>query len=199
MRTVKTAISVLICMLVFKLLFSLSQSIPTGETQGYVLLRFLLERENPIFACIAAIIVMQTTFQGSVELGTSRIWGTAIGAYFGLAFLWLDSNVKDREYNIIFAVVGVVAVIFFCNLIKKNDSISIALVTFLIIMITLEQVEPYLYAANRIIDTTIGIAISLFVNYAIRIPHKKAAAISIDTVGTEPAPGAEEKCDDDNK
>lgn len=182
MRTIKTSIAVLLCMLIFKLLFVLSGYIPNDETPTNIVLNFLLERENPIFACIAAIVVMQTTFKDSVELSSSRIWGTAIGAYFGLAFLWIDSNVLNRKLNILFTFIGVIAIIFFCNLIKKSYSISIALVTFLIIMITVDQVEPYLYAANRIIDTAIGICISLLVNYFVRIPHKKKASISIDTV-----------------
>ena len=171
MRTIKTSIAVLLCMLIFKLLFVLSGYIPNDETPTNIVLNFLLERENPIFACIAAIVVMQTTFKDSVELSSSRIWGTAIGAYFGLAFLWIDSNVLNRKLNILFTFIGVIAIIFFCNLIKKSYSISIALVTFLIIMITVDQVEPYLYAANRIIDTAIGICISLLVNYFVRIPH----------------------------
>jgi uncharacterized membrane protein YgaE (UPF0421/DUF939 family) len=183
-------------MLVFKLLFILSGHIPNDESHTYVILRFLLERENPIFACIAAIIVMQTTFKGSVELSTSRIWGTAIGAYFGLAFLWLDSSVLNRKLNILFTVVGVIAVIFFCNLIKKNDSIAIALVTFLIIMITIDQVEPYLYAANRIIDTAIGIAISLLVNYLIRNPKQKADSICIEAAGIDAGMSSIERKDE---
>lgn len=198
MRTIKTSIAVLLCMLIFKLLFVLSGHIPNDETQTNIVLNFLLERENPIFACIAAIVVMQTTFKDSVELSSSRIWGTAIGAYFGLAFLWIDSNVLNRKLNILFTFIGVIAIIFFCNLIKKSYSISIALVTFLIIMITVDQVEPYLYAANRIIDTAIGICISLLVNYFVRIPHKKKASISIDTVvADEGTQGTEQE--DENK
>jgi uncharacterized membrane protein YgaE (UPF0421/DUF939 family) len=198
MRTIKTSIAVLLCMLIFKLLLILSGHIPNDETQTNIVLNFLLERENPIFACIAAIVVMQTTFKDSVELSSSRIWGTAIGAYFGLAFLWIDSNVLNRKLNILFTFIGVIAIIFFCNLIKKSYSISIALVTFLIIMITVDQVEPYLYAANRIIDTAIGICISLLVNYFVRIPHKKKASISIDTVvADEGTQGTEQE--DENK
>lgn len=198
MRTIKTSIAVLLCMLIFKLLFVLSGYIPNDETPTNIVLNFLLERENPIFACIAAIVVMQTTFKDSVELSSSRIWGTAIGAYFGLAFLWIDSNVLNRKLNILFTFIGVIAIIFFCNLIKKSYSISIALVTFLIIMITVDQVEPYLYAANRIIDTAIGICISLLVNYFVRIPHKKKASISIDTVvADEGTQGTEQE--DENK
>lgn len=198
MRTIKTSIAVLLCMLIFKLLFVLSGYIPNDETPTNIVLNFLLERENPIFACIAAIVVMQTTFKDSVELSSSRIWGTAIGAYFGLAFLWIDSNVLNRKLNILFTFIGVIAIISFCNLIKKSYSISIALVTFLIIMITVDQVEPYLYAANRIIDTAIGICISLLVNYFVRIPHKKKASISIDTVvADEGTQGTEQE--DENK
>jgi uncharacterized membrane protein YgaE (UPF0421/DUF939 family) len=65
-------------------------------------------------------------------------------------------------------------------------------------MITVDQVEPYLYAANRIIDTAIGICISLLVNYFVRIPHKKKASISIDTVvADEGTQGTEQE--DENK
>lgn len=175
-RTIKTAIVVLLCMLLFSVMTSISQRIP--ESWPWVprgLLSFLLYRPNPIFACIAGVVAMQPRVEDSRRMGRSRVLGTAIGGILGLAFLLLDSAVLGRRLNTLFATVGVVVVIYCCLLLKQNRSIAIAVVTFLIIMITLNEDFPYLYAIHRMIDTTIGVGVSLLVNALLWKPNDDSA------------------------
>ena len=173
MRTVKTAVAVLLCMIIFPLLTLAAKHIPHQSAPIVSIIRFLLNRDSPIFACIASIIVMQSTVESSLKLGTSRIKGTVIGGVFGLAFLYLDTLVLERSLNILFVIVGIVVIICFFNVINSPESTAIGLVTFLIIMITTSYDDPFLYAVNRIIDTAIGVVVSVGVNFALGKPGRK--------------------------
>lgn len=172
-KAIKTSAAVLFCLLLYKALFLLSQTVPVDSSSFNMVLRFLLERENALFACVATVITMHTVFEGSIEAGMSRIWGAAIGAYFGLFLLWIDLIVLARELNILFTLLGVVSIVILCRLIKKNRCEVVALVIFLTIMLTVDQSEPFLYAAGTVIDVSVGICIALIVNALIHKPQKK--------------------------
>ncbi|MBQ2775793.1 MAG: FUSC family protein [Clostridia bacterium] len=181
MRTVKTGVAVLLCMIIFPLLTLAAQQIPEDSMPIVRALRFLINRDSPIFACIASVIVMQSTVESSLKLGTSRVKGTIFGGLFGLLFLYIDTLVPHRGLNILLVTVGIVFIICFFNVIRSPQSTAIGLVTFLIIMITTDYDDPFLYAVNRIIDTAIGVAVSVGVNYALRKPklrkNKKPAEV----------------------
>lgn len=170
-RTMKTALSVLLCLLFFRAITMLSYLLPESGSWIAQFLQFLLYRPNPIFACIAAVIAMQSTVGASLQLGGSRVIGTGVGAVLGLLFLWLDTSLLERHLNILLSAVGIVLVVNVCLLFKRPLSVSIGCVTFLIIMVTLEEQFPYLYAINRLIDTAIGISLSVAVNILVHRPN----------------------------
>jgi len=172
MRTKKTVLSVTICILIFSGLTELARFVPPQDSFVYDLLRFLLERPSPIFACIAAVIAMQSTVENSLALGNSRIIGTAIGGAVGLLLLWLDSLLLARRFHILFVALGMILVVQSCLLLRRKLSVPIGLVTFLVIMLTLQENNPYLYAVNRILDTTMGIGVSLAVNLIVSPPKQ---------------------------
>lgn len=173
MRNIKTAVSVLLCLVVY-LLFPLLAEI-TNEFDGrfFELLTFIVNRQDPMFACIAAVVVMQSTVADSVSSGKSRIYGTAIGAAAGLLFLLINLSVPVRWLNILLIAIGVVFLIYVCNLLKLQNAVSISVITFLVILISIGQKSPFTYAVNRLLDTGIGIVISIFVNRYLNFPIKK--------------------------
>lgn len=173
MRNIKTAVSVLLCLVVY-VLFPLLAEI-TNEFDGkfFELLTFIVNRQDPMFACIAAVVVMQSTVADSVSSGKSRIYGTAIGAAAGLLFLLINLSVPVRLLNILLIAVGVVFLIYVCNLLKLQNAVSISVITFLVILISIGQKSPITYAINRLLDTGIGIVISIFVNRYLNFPFKK--------------------------
>lgn|GEM_PF-4222635 len=177
LRIYKTALSVLACMLLLQLFTYLSTLLPESQHFFFRFLHFLLYRPDPIFACIAAVIVMQPTVEYSLQQSSHRIFGTAVGGAFGLLFLWLDFLLWHRRFNLLVVVAGVIAVIYFCLLIRSSMSVSIAVVTFLIILLTLNEEFPYRYALHRIVDTVAGIGISLGVNLLIRKPKGKGPPV----------------------
>lgn len=176
MRNIKTAVSVLLCLVVY-VLFPLLAEI-TNEFDGkfFELLTFIVNRQDPMFACIAAVVVMQSTVADSVSSGKSRIYGTALGAAAGLLFLLINLSVPVHLLNILLIAIGVVFLIYVCNLLKLQNAVSISVITFLVILISIGQKSPILYAVNRLLDTGIGIVISIFVNRYLNFPLKKEKA-----------------------
>jgi uncharacterized membrane protein YgaE (UPF0421/DUF939 family) len=62
---------------------------------------------------------------------------------------------------------GVLIVIYFCNLFKKSGASVISSIVFLAIVIGVSEKSPFLYALDRMMDTFIGIIIALLVNIGI--------------------------------
>lgn len=176
MRNIKTAVSVLLCLVVY-VLFPLLAEI-TNEFDGkfFELLTFIVNRQDPMFACIAAVVVMQSTVADSVSSGKSRIYGTALGAAAGLLFLLINLSVPVHLLNILLIAIGVVFLIYVCNLLKLQNAVSISVITFLVILISIGQKSPILYAVNRLLDTGIGIVISIFVNRYLNFTFRKEKA-----------------------
>lgn len=143
MRNIKTAISVFICLILSK----------------------LFNIQYPFYAAIAAIISMQSSITDSLKAGKSRMLGTFIGAVVGLLFALIKPG------SIILTSIGIIIVIYICNLLKWRDSISIAGVVFLAIMMNLSKGSPLLYSVNRLADTFLGIIVAMTVNYFI-VPPK---------------------------
>jgi uncharacterized membrane protein YgaE (UPF0421/DUF939 family) len=125
----------------------------------------LLKTEYPFYTAIAAIISMQNSLVGSFRVGKNRMLGTTVGASVGLIFLLISPG------NIILSGVGIVVVIYICDLLDWNKAINIACVVFCIIMTNLSGKNPFIYSFSRILDTFIGIIIAVVINYIIKPPN----------------------------
>lgn len=62
---------------------------------------------------------------------------------------------------------GILIVIYLCNLFNKSDASVISSIVFLAIVIGVSEKPPFLYALDRMMDTFIGIIIALLVNIGI--------------------------------
>lgn len=142
MRNIKTAISVFICIIILR----------------------IFHNTFPFYACIAAVITMQSTVHNSFTTGKNRIIGTIIGAICGLIFALISPN------NVFLTSLGIVFVIYFLNLLNRKNSIIIACVVFLAIMTNLKEGTPLIYSFSRVIETFIGILVSVLINYLIYHP-----------------------------
>lgn len=140
LRNLKTALSVLACILLFE----------------------LFNRELPFYACIAAVICTGDSVENSVLAGKNRLIGTLIGGLYGIVFIFLEPHIPIPAAVLI--SIGIVVVIYTGVILKKQPSISISCVVFLAIMTNLKGGVTYIYAINRIVDTAIGIVIAVLVN-----------------------------------
>lgn len=172
MRSVKTAIAVFVCMLLYTALDGIHSE--TFEVSNPILkaLIFLVNRNDPIYACIASIVATQSTIEDSWKNGKNRVVGTFIGGAIGLVLLYADIALYNRRFSIIMVPIGVLFLIWFCNIINKPSAVSFAAITLVIIMIEVRKFDDpaYVYALNRTIDTAIGVFISMVVNISFGNP-----------------------------
>lgn len=151
MRNIKTAISVFLCLLFFE----------------------LLNRDNSLHACIAAVICMQNTIVDSFKKGTERVIGTIIGGVGGGIVLFLVTTFGHENLLIFIIPLGIIILIEICVTIDMKQSVVICCVVYLGILISNEKDGGYiLYTINRVLDTTGGIMITLIVNKYMNLPDK---------------------------
>lgn len=142
MRNIKTAIAIVICVFISQ----------------------IFKLEYPFYACIAAIITMRGSVFGTFKAARHRMLGTTVGAVVGLICVLIAPR------SAILSGIGIVVIIYICNVLEWDDSISIAGIVFLAIMVNLKGTTPIFYAVNRLIDTFIGITVAALVNYFIFPP-----------------------------
>lgn len=143
MRNIKTGIGVMIC----------------------VLIGYLHIVDNTFFAAAACIVCMQTTVKSSVTVGFNRLKGTFIGGLIGFLFVLIKPG------DPILSCLGVITTIYICNLLKINNSITIACVVYCAIYLSVGDSNPIEYSISRILDTSVGVIIGVSVNYYIFRPN----------------------------
>ena len=146
MRNIKTAIAATLCALLY----------------------FPFER-NPTFACIGAIFGMGSDMGNSKLNGGNRFFGTIIGGFVGMALFRLYIIfVPDGSYSallLLFLFVGVIMLIVASQVFHWVGAIQPGGVVLCIILFN-TPVETYIsYCVNRMIDTGIGVAVALLINF----------------------------------
>lgn len=164
MRNIKTSIAVAVCMFSYSVVGFILKITSTHSNAIHRAFDFLVNEHTPIYACLAAVIVMRGSVSQSFRSGISRIIGTCIGGLFGMIFLVFGKISVVNTLDFIIVPVGVMLLIYFLTIIKETDSTAIAVATFLIIVITVGSNSPHLYAVNRILSTSYGVIVSLLVN-----------------------------------
>ena len=142
MRNFKTALAVFICMIIIE----------------------IFNMDSPFYASIAAIICMQSSVFDSFTAGKNRVKGTFIGAVIGFLLALISPG------NIILSALGVMLIIYICNIFESQKSINIACVVFIAIMVNLGDQSPLSYSFFRLIETFIGIIVAVLVNYFVYPP-----------------------------
>ncbi|WP_308753349.1 aromatic acid exporter family protein [uncultured Anaerotruncus sp.] len=132
----------------------------------------------PFYSAIAAILCMQPDVQGGLRVGLNRVVGTLIGGCYGMGVLYLLRAFPPGGHGLLqYAVISaaLVPLMYLTVLVKKTSATYITCVVFLSITVShgLDLI-PYAFALNRILDTLIGIFISLFVNWVPFLRNRRA-------------------------
>lgn len=163
------------------------------KTAVAVFLCFIIDSMRPdsipFYSVIAAILCMQPYLSNSMTTAINRTIATFTGGLLGMFILVIDRQSNFLDTDIVFYLLislCVLILIYFTVIIKKTAASYITCVVFLSVTVVHgEDLNPYLFAMNRIIDTLIGIFISLGVN-AVHFPvghHKKTLfLIDVDDV-----------------
>lgn len=146
-----------------------------------VFLCLLLLPSEPFFACLTAVICLQDTVYNSIHMGINRGAGTIIGATCGLVFLFIFRSLENHISNvhiskiIIYLIIslGIILMIYICVVLKRPGAINITCIAFLGVTTAHAYSDPLFYATNRIIETLLGVVISILVNKLITPPPHK--------------------------
>lgn len=155
MRIVKSSVAVFLCFCIYQL---------RGEG-------------TPFYSAIAALICMKLDVETSFKTGFTRIIGTFIGGIFGVVVLLAATQLwKLYGINYFFYITVIsfmiIPIIYVTLLLKKADASYFSCVVFLSITVVHGfDVNPYIFAMNRVIDTLIGIIVSLVIN-AVHLPRR---------------------------
>lgn len=141
----------------------------------------LLLPNEPFFACLTSVICLQDTVYNSIDMGINRGAGTIIGASFGLVFLFIFRSLENHISNatiskvLIYIIIslGIILMIYICTLLKRHGAINITCIAFLGVTTAHAYSDPLFYATNRIVETLLGIVISILVNKLINPPPHK--------------------------
>lgn len=146
MRNVKTAISATLCAFVY----------------------FLIDR-NPTFACIGAVFGMGSDNADSKLNGGNRLFGTIFGGVIGMllfpVYCLFYPDGKPHLLLLLFLFVGIIVLVQTSLFFRWPGAIQPGGVVLCIILFN-TPVETYIsYSMNRIIDTAIGVIVSILINY----------------------------------
>ena len=147
MRTVKTVISATLIAIVYQLI--------NDHTPLSV---------NPCFACIGAVFGMGNVWKGGLQSGGNRFVGTLIGGLVVIPVYWLThlSGLPIPEW--IAVAVGLFLVLYAHQMFRANGAIQPGAVVFFVVLDTVVPERYITYTVARIIDTGIGVALSLAIN-----------------------------------
>lgn len=164
LRNIKTALAVLITLMIYLVLSIFSSS-------------FASVWYSPFFAGIAAVYSMQRDNSKSFALAKIRSFGSLFGGLFGMfLILFYESFLQDKIISqwghigdlavlYILTTLFIVLLIAFLVQFKQHDLVFVAALTYLSVTISLRNNLPVVpFAINRISSTIIGVLITLVIN-----------------------------------
>lgn len=147
MRTLKTALAVMICIIIFK----------------------VFHRGTPMIAAIAAVFSLRQDLSTSLSFGKSRIIGNTLGGVLAILYFFIQNHFShDFIVELIFIPILVIIVIVVSDGLNNNSGIISAIATLLLIALSIPQGETLSSAISRVIDTFIGTFVGIGVNFIMR-------------------------------
>lgn len=125
----------------------------------------VLNIPEPVFAGVAAVIVMQPTVLQTFRKGLERLQATVVGAAVALGMLALVTLFPYPYIRPIAAGMAVIMVLWLCLALRWLDALVLAAATVVVVMIQSEErPDIFVYALERTLVTAIGIVVASVVN-----------------------------------
>lgn len=126
---------------------------------------------SPIFAAIGAIVAMSRSVSDAFPSCRTQFCGILLGAGFGAVFVNLFEG-----FRYIGVGLGLIALILLCVQLKLQFAVPLACMVFVSVCLSPAS-EAFHYGANRLLDTSIGLATALVINLLIK-PYNNRVQIS---------------------
>lgn len=172
-RTIKTGISIFLCLVVYMLI----------EQFGFT------DTSNAFLACVTAIICMKDSVDESLKTGLFRLVGTLIGAASGMIYIYIARAIAEPIPDMLLMSLFIIVVISLCNLFKSPDAIVICCVVFLFVAMGQSDpaIGPVVHSIQRFTDTVIGLVVSFLVNRFMFNPARKPEDLIDETTEEQAA------------
>lgn len=149
MRTFKTALSVVVCVLLFH----------------------VLGRDNPLIATITAVVSLRQDMTSTVSIGKERILGNTVGSIAAMIYLLVQHFLPQTLFlQLTLLPILVALVVIFQDGIDNNSGIITGIATFILITLSTPEGESVIVALDRIVDTFIGVGVAIFLNTILKPP-----------------------------
>lgn len=143
LRIIKTGIAVTVC----------------------IVISDLLKLDQPFLAVIATVLSMGKSIDMSVRSGKNKMIGVLIGSALGFGFAMISGA------NAGFCGVGIIIVLYLCQLLHLNGAGSLPCFAFAAVMFGTASPKPWVYAVTCAENALIGIAVAVLVNLIIMPPN----------------------------
>ncbi len=124
----------------------------------------------PMMAGLSAIVTMKSSIFDSYKTSVNRLLSTSIGGLLGVLFHQI------HFIGFVPMMIGIIIIINLCNYFKWKDSITLAVMVFVMLIMynpSPPNFMPYWeYAIHRLFDTFVGLAVGFFINYFIFPPNR---------------------------
>lgn len=195
LRTIKTSISILICLGIYLGLKCIELIPDTPENFAFIVY-------NPFFASIATAYSIYPNKKKSVEQAKNRCVASFIGGFVGIfvtlafeyisGYAWtsaLSSSVLDLLISYSLVAIFTILVIVIGFKLNQRPAIFVSILTFLSVTVNPNAVIAtnfgvWLFGLNRILSTIIGVLVALAVNL-FRLPHFTKNKDLLFTIGIE--------------
>ncbi|MGY3703493.1 FUSC family protein [Vagococcus martis] len=149
LRTLKTAIAVMCCIIFFH----------------------ITHRGSPMVATLAAVFALREDMSTTMSFGKSRILGNTIGGISGILYYLCLLKLPNQSIGEIFLVPFFVLVTITISIRLKNEKGIIGgVATLLFLCFSIPKTSSFTYAIDRVIDTFIGTLFAILWNYLIKSP-----------------------------
>lgn len=128
---------------------------------------------NACFACIGAVYGMGNVFRGGLQSGGNRFIGTLIGGVFAIPFYWLVNLAPFSIPKWIYLAVGLFLVLYASAMFGAHGAIQPGTVVLFVVIYTVAETRFVSYTIARIIDTGIGVLVSLAISRLFPSPYEQ--------------------------
>lgn len=136
---------------------------------GVCFLISLIRPEGIVFySCIAAVLCIQQDVAGSKKVAMNRVKGTLLGGTIGMLALMIEKSYLPMDTLLpryVMITFMIILVLYLTVLLRMTSASYISCVVFMSVTVSHGMdVNPFLFGANRMIDTLIGIFVALAFN-----------------------------------
>lgn len=144
MRTIKSSLAVMLCILLFH----------------------FTNRGEPMIAALSAVFSLRQDLPTTLSFGKSRILGNIIGGSTAIAYFFIQNQFNQSFLiELLFVPLAVAFVIVLSDGINNHAGIISGVSTLLLITLSASGDESLSFALQRVLDTFLGTMIAVGLNY----------------------------------